>query len=398
MNKAASQPSVALVYDRVNTPFGGAENVLLVLHELYPDAPLYTSLYAANKAPWAQRFPMVYASFLNKLPLLRTMHRWLAVLMPTAFESLDLSKYDIIISVTSAEAKGVLTNPKQLHVCYLLTPPRYLYHHYRHSLDSHWLLRLPIIRQLAQLLINYLRWWDQAAIFRPDVIIPISKRVAKRVEEFYSKVEPDQVIYPPVNANQFNKIFEKPASGEAPNFLRDLTANDYLLVISRLVSHKKIKLAIHACANLNKDLVIVGNGPEQGNLIKLAKSLSTDSRILFFDSLTDDQLQEAFQRCQALIMPGEEDFGIVAMEANSFGKPVIINRRSGAAELIKSGEHGVHIKEESVPATIQAIEKLEGKSFSTSKIAKNPLKYDTKQFKQIFSQAIAACWKEQQKA
>src|SRR3989304_9837143 len=147
MSKTVS-PSVALVYDRVNTPYGGAENVLLALHQAFPTAPLFTALYSPKHAPWAAVFPAVRASFLNRLPFLRTAHRWLAWLMPLAFESLDFSDYDLIISITSAEAKGILTKPDQLHLCYLLTPPRYLYQSKKHSLNSHWLLRLPLIHQL----------------------------------------------------------------------------------------------------------------------------------------------------------------------------------------------------------------------------------------------------------
>src|SRR3990172_2049332 len=119
MKKSSSLPSIALVYDRTNTPYGGAENVLSALHQAFPDAPLYTSLYEPKVAGWALQFPAIHTSFLNRLPILRRFHRWLAWLMPVVFESFDLSAYDIIISVTSAEAKGVLTRPDQLHICYL---------------------------------------------------------------------------------------------------------------------------------------------------------------------------------------------------------------------------------------------------------------------------------------
>ncbi|OGJ38645.1 MAG: hypothetical protein A2383_00170 [Candidatus Pacebacteria bacterium RIFOXYB1_FULL_39_46] len=363
------QPSIALVYDRANTPYGGAENVLLALHQAFPKAPLYTSLSSSTHAPWIQKFPQVITSKLNKLAILRTKHRWLAFLMPMIFESFDLSKFDVIISVTSAEAKGVITRPNQLHICYLLTPPRYLYQNKKQSLASHWLLRLPLIKHLARILINYLTWWDQAAIFRPDLVIPISQLVTKRVKQFYPAIHPEPVIYPPINLQ--------------PKFLskqRSMTGlTDYLLVISRLVAYKKIELAIEAAGKLGKNLIIVGQGPEQNRLKRLALA-QTKSKILFFNQVDQDQLANLYQHCQALIMPGIEDFGIVALEANSFGKPVIINTKSGAAELIRPNVHGVHIQATNLTATVQAIQKLEKIKFSIAEIEQNPLQYDTNMF------------------
>src|SRR5258708_2622600 len=169
----STSPKVALVYDRVNTHYGGAENVLLALHQIYPSAPLYTSVYNPQTATWAKVFD-VRTSFLQKFPFAKKFHRLYVALMPLAFESFDLSEFDIVISISSAEAKGVLTKPNQLHVCYLLTPTRYLWSH-AEEYQKDWLTG-----PIRALIFNYLRWWDQSAALRPDIFIPISQLVAER--------------------------------------------------------------------------------------------------------------------------------------------------------------------------------------------------------------------------
>lgn len=387
MQKLSSSPSVALVYDRINTPYGGAENVLLALHRAFPQAPLYTSIYEPKIAGWALQFPIIHTSFLNQLPVLRRFHRWLAWLMPLAFESFDLSTYDIIISVTSAEAKGILTKPNQFHLCYLLTPPRYLYQHQAHSLDSHWLLRLPVIRQVAQFFLAYLHHWDQTAIFRPDVIIPISQQVADRVRRFYPGVKPAPVIYPPINMPIDSSSTQEPVN----------LPKEYFLVVSRLVSYKRVELALQACLQLGKNLVIVGQGPEKNKLKKLAKPGLASGQITFIEAVSRPQLATLYANCQAVLMPGEEDFGIVALEANSFGKPVIINAQSGAAELIQPGIHGLHLKKETQPAMTKALQQFEQTVFSPSKIAQNPLQYAADHFVRAFAQTTQTLWKTHQK-
>ncbi|MEA2056669.1 MAG: hypothetical protein U9O78_03095, partial [Patescibacteria group bacterium] len=164
----------ALVYDRVNTRYGGAEQILTAFFELFPQADLYTSVFDQEQAKWVKPH-RVKPSFLQKLPLAKSRHRAFLPLMPFAFENLNLSDYDLVISVTSAEAKGVITKPEQLHLCYLLSPPRYLYSHRQRYLQSRLILKIPPFAFVAKKILDYLTWWDQVAIYRPDVVIPLSK-------------------------------------------------------------------------------------------------------------------------------------------------------------------------------------------------------------------------------
>lgn len=378
------KPAVAIVYDRVNTPYGGAEQVLLALHQLYPTAPLFTAVYDPKKAKWATVFPQVIVSDLNKIPFFNQLHRWIPFLMPLAFESFDLEAYDIIISVTSAEAKGVMTKPAQLHLCYLLTPPRYLYQGREHSLQSHWLFKIPPIKWLAKLLLNYLTWWDQQAILRPDLIVPISQRVTQRIRTYYPTIKPAAVIYPPV-APALTKAVPLPIP------------QDFFLINSRLVSYKHLDQAILACAELDQNLVIVGSGPEKNNLEKLVKQLNKTNQIIFYQNINPEQLAYLYQHCQALLMPGEEDFGLVALEANSYGKPVLINSKSGAAECIDHTLHGCHISQEKAENIKQSLELFTKTNFESTRLLKNMKKYDTNTFVNKFDQLVTTLWNKHRK-
>lgn len=376
--KNSSNPKVAFVYDRVNTAHGGAEKVLLALHKIFPEAPLYTSVYDPEKANWAKIFK-IKTSFLQKIPFSQKLHRWIAPLMPIAFESLDLSNFDIVISVTSAEAKGVITNHNQLHICYLLTPTRYLYQDREAGLEASSILSLPVIKWFSNQFLNYLTWWDQVAITRPDMVVPISERVADRVKKYYPNVKPSPVIYPPVEST--------------PSTNSRSENKDYFLIVSRLVSYKKIELAIEACSRSGKKLIIVGSGPEKNKLKNLTRKLKVKQLISFLKNISAGELQKLYLSCKAVIIPGEEDFGIVALEANAYGKPVLINQKSGAAELIENNESGVYITQESVTGVLKAIKELEEKNFSYEKIIQNSQKYGTNVFTEKFSQLVKREWK-----
>src|SRR3989344_2367668 len=229
---------VALVYDRVNK-WGGAERVLLMLHEMFPDAPLYTSVYSREKAPWANVFPEVIPSFLQKFSFLRDRHELLAPLMSLAFESFDFSGYDLVISVTSEAAKGVITKPGTLHVCYCLTPTRYLWSHF----DTYFSARGgPAFgwKGITKPVVTYLRSWDKIAAQRPDVVIAISTAVQDRIKKYYNRGS--EIIYPPVDIEKFQR-----KSVDTTSLRSDVVKQRrYFLIVSRLVPYKKVDLAIEA--------------------------------------------------------------------------------------------------------------------------------------------------------
>lgn len=375
---------IALVYDRINTNYGGAEQVVSILKNFYPNAVIHTSLYDKKIATWANGY-LIKTSFLQKIPFAKNFHRYLAALMPFAFESMNLSKYDIIISITSAEAKGVISRRDQLHLCYLLSPPRYLYHYQDEYLKQNKYLKLPIINSLAKKALNYLKNWDQTAIYRPDLIIPIANIVKKRAEKYYPELQLENVIYPPVNSSLLG----------FKNKRKAIIEGQYLLLVSRLVPYKNIAPAILACQKMRLKLVVVGEGPEENRLKGMA-----DKLIVFKKRISPEKLANLYQNCRAVLSPGLDDFGLAALEANLFGKAIVINQLSGAAELIKNEVHGIHLpyKEGDQIKTIannlvESIKKLEKTEFDAKVLSKNALKYDTNRFVSSFNNALEQAYK-----
>lgn len=377
-------PKIALVYDRATVTYGGAEQVLLALQQAYPQAILYTSLYDPQKAHWAKSFT-VRTTFLQKIPFAIHLHRYLAALMPFAFESLDLSGFDIVISITSAEAKGVITNREQVHLCYLLSPPRYLYHYQDQYLHQNFVVQLPLLKQCAALALRYLKNWDQQAIFRPDVIIPIATIVKKRAAKYYPQVKTAPVIYPPLQTKWNMTLPIRPE-------LQDLsTQTPYYLLVARLVPYKHVDAAILACQRLGKALRIVGDGPESFRLHQLADK----KFITFYQEVNQTELAQLYRHAQAVLSPGLDDFSLTALEANLFGKPVIINELAGAAEIIKHGKHGLHCQYtlgnslETYSQQLQnTLQLLTTTQFNPKQLEQNARKYGTNEFIRQFTRAV----------
>jgi len=358
---------IALIYDRLATQFGGAEEVLLALHETFPSAPLYTSIYDERQARWASAFT-VKTSFLQRLPFAKKFPRLFVGLMPLAFEQLDLSEFDIILSVTSAEAKGVLTKPNQLHVCYLLTPTRYLWSHYAEYTNDR------ATGWFRKSIFQYLRWWDSTAALRPDYIIPISHHVAQRCKTYYGR-ETEPVIYPPVRLTFFKN--EKN------------TTERFYLIVSRLVEYKRIDLAIEACQKLKRKLVIIGDGPDLMRLKAIAQTHSAPpSLITFLGAVQSQQVEAYYTSCSAFLSPAEEDFGITILEALSAGKPVIPYKGSGGAEVVEENKTGVFLKEQTITSLIAAIEKSESISWDSEYIQKSVRKYSVHEFEIHIQKAL----------
>lgn len=350
---------IALVYDRVNK-FGGAERVLLRLHKLWPKAPLYTAVYNPKTARWADVFE-VKPSFLQLLPFFRKHHQILPTLTPYAFESFDFNDFDLVFSVSSAEAKMVVTKSSVIHINYCLTPTRYLWSH------TFFYQKQGFKGFLLKFLAPKLRMQDYIASQRVDKMIAISKTIQQRIKKYYNL--DSEIIYPPVEnlAAKFKKS----------QLTQNFSKKDYYLVVSRLEDYKRVDLAIEACKQLNRKLIIVGKGSLERKLSKNA-----GSTVQFFRDLTDFQLSQYYMHCRALIFPGEEDFGITPVEAQFFGKPVIFYNKGGAVETVIEGETGVSFSKSSVKSLKLAILKFEKTLFSSKKCQNNAQRFSQEKFDQ----------------
>lgn len=367
---------VAIVYDRVNK-FGGAERVLLTLHKMFPKAPLYTSVYDHKNAKWAKVFPEIKTSFLQKFPFVKNNHEFFSVFMPLAFSRFNFDEYDLVISVTSEFAKNI--NVRGKHICYCLTPTRYLWSHNDEYFENKYL------RFISKPIIKYLKFIDKKAAKKPDEMIAISTTVQRRIKKYYKRET--KIIFPPVqtiNKNFKNPLLrgvQKPASREFfENFRKE--KNNYYLIVSRLVKYKKVDLAIEAFNELNLPLVIVGEGREERKLKKIAKK-----NIYFAGFIDEEELSKYYKNAKALIFPQEEDFGITAVEAQMCGTPVIAYKAGGAIDTI-SKNTGVFLTRQNKENLIEAIKKFEKTKFDKKNIKKNAERFSEKKFKQEFLELV----------
>lgn len=334
---------VALVHDHLLQQ-GGAERVLEAFGALWPDAPLYTL------AMDTQQFPQfkgktVHTSFLDRPPFGKRLFRWLLPLMPTAVESFDLRDADVVVSSVSALAKGVITHPHTIHICYCHTPTRYLWSENQEYVEE---LHVPVFvkRALAPVL-TWLRTWDRAAAERVDVFIANSETVKKRIKKYYGKES--IVIHPPVDVDRFS--------------LSTTPEKKYFLAGGRLVAYKRFDIVVDAFTKLGKPLVIFGTGPAEENLKKRA-----GKNITFVGRVSDDERARLFSEAIAFINPQEEDFGITAVESMASGRPVIAYAKGGASETVREGETGTLFYEQSAEELMDTILHFSAEDFSPIRI------------------------------
>jgi glycosyltransferase involved in cell wall biosynthesis len=312
--------NVALVHDWLNQ-MGGAEDVLETLVGLYPAAPVYTSIYRREVMPDAYRSWDIRPSFMNRLPLVKRRHQPFLPLYPLAFESFDLSGYDLVLSNKSGFCHGVLTGPDTLHVCYCLTPTRYVWDLTRYAARENLGRRT---RALLQPLLAWLRLWDRLAADRVDHFVAISKTVQRRIARYYRRRS--VIIYPPVDTERFDVT-----SGQV---------DDFYLVVSRLVPYKRVDLAVEAFGRLGRPLVVVGDGRDRAALEAMA-----GASVTFTGRLPDQQVADLMGRCRALIFPGVDDFGITPVQAMAAGRPVIAYAAGGALDTVVEGLTGLFFRE-----------------------------------------------------
>jgi glycosyltransferase involved in cell wall biosynthesis len=348
----------------------GGERVVDTIASMFPHADVFTLFLDQRKVPLGLRKHKITTSFLDKIPAARRAHRYFLPFYPLAVEMLDLSGYDLIITSDSGPMKGVITNPHSMHICYCYSPMRYVW-------DAHpaYLRAMsPLIRTAFRPVSHYVRNWDYSAAQRVDRFIAISRYIATRIRKYYRR--DSTVIYAPVDTSR--------------GFIAD-KHEGYYLTVGRLVSYKRTNILIDACYRLGRKLVIVGDGPEMKRLKqKAAKNIE------FLGEVDDSRLSDIYARCRAFLFAADEDFGLVPLEAHSYGRPVIAFGKGGALETVvgtytpaeyssSDGEPtitGVFFREQTAESLAEAILAFESSEeiFLPQDIQLHARKFDTSVF------------------
>ncbi|MFA6438030.1 MAG: glycosyltransferase [Bacteriovoracaceae bacterium] len=354
---------VALVHDWC-TGMRGGEKCLEVLCEIFPEAPIYTLLHNKGTMSATIERHVFITSFINALPAKTTQYRKYLPLFPFAIAQFDLSEYDLVISTSHAVAKNVRVRKDAVHICYCFTPMRYVWDMYDQYFGKD-KASLPI-RIVMKLIAPLLRWWDVKTAAHVTYFIAISEEIRKRIQKHYHRDA--EMIYPPVDIEQFQL---------------STVQGDFFLIVSALVPYKRVDLAVKAFNANGKHLVIAGTGPENGKLRAMAKP-----NIQFLGWQSDDELAQLYGRCKALIFPGVEDFGIVPLEAQASGKPVIAFRQGGALETIVDGITGIFFGSQTAESLQNAIQRCSLIKFNPQAIREHAVRFSRTNFRQNIGRSI----------
>lgn len=359
--------NIAIVHDwLIGT--AGAERVLEQLLQIYPEADIYTSYHIPERTR-NLKVKNVSTTYLQKFPKSLKRRQILVPLMPMAFESLDLSKYDVVISNTSSVGKGVITKVETPHICYCHTPTRYIWEpHLDTRNNKSWLRRQATFK---------MRMRDRIAAMRPDYYIANSENIKKKIWKYYRR--DSAVVFPPVNVGRF-KVADK----------KDI--KDYYLCSGRLIEYKKFDLAIKAFNDLGKPLYIIGSGPEEKKLKELAKP-----NIRFLGQLSDEEQAKVYREAKAYIFPANEDFGIVPIEALASGRPVIAYAAGGALESIKEGITGTFFKEQTPQCLIEAVREFNPDKYDGQRLRQAAFDFDDAVFRKNFKETVEEMLKDYKK-
>ncbi len=339
-----SAARIALVHDWL-TGMRGGEKALEVLCERYPDAELFTLVHLPNSVSATIERRPIHTSFIQRLPAMARHYRRYLPLFPRAIERFSFDRFDLVLSVSHCVAKSVITPPGVRHICYCLTPMRYAWDQFEAYFGRErmgWMgsrVMRPIMRGMAR--------WDRDTAVRPDRYVAISHYVAGRIGRYYNRAA--TVVYPPVNTQFFCP------DGSTPE--------GFALIVSALVPYKRIELAIEACAKARVPLTIIGDGPDRAMLERVAAG-----RVRFLGRLPDEQVRAYYRRSSVVLLPGEEDFGIVPLEAQACGRPVVARARGGALETVVPGETGALVDSPSADAFADAVADTVIRRFDTGAI------------------------------
>lgn len=342
----------------------GGEKVVQELCDLYPDAHILSLVVDRDTLPSRLARRKIFTSFINNLPFSKRWYKHYLPLMPLALEQFDLRGYDLVISSESGPAKGVLTSPDTLHICYCHTPMRYVWdmcHDYMSTSGR-------IKRFFMAPLLHYLRLWDRLSADRVDHFVANSANVARRIAKHYRR-EAD-VVYPPVAVNDF--------------FISE-QHDDFYLMVGQLVGYKRPDLAVKAFTRSGRRLVIIGEGEQMRTLREMA-----GKNVEFLGRQPFNVLSNYYSRCQALVFPGEEDFGIVPLEAMASGRPVIAFGKGGTLETVVDGKTGVFFHEQTEDALVAAVERFEGmrNEFFPDEIRAHACQFGSERFRTEMSRII----------
>ncbi len=354
---------IALVHDYLNQ-YGGAERVLEALHALYPQAPVYTSIYAPDMMPALYRQWDIRTSFMQRLPGIMRQHQAYLLLYPTAVESYDLSDYDVVLSSSSAFAKGVITCEDALHVCYCHAPMRFAWSYYDYIKGERVGRKMQAVLPLA---LNYVRLWDEVSARRVDAYVANSRMVARRIRKRYGRQA--TVINPPVDTSLYTPDLS--------------TQGDYFLIVSRMIPYKRLDLAIEAFNSLGLPLKMVGKGRQEAELRARAMS-----NIQFVGSVPDAELKRLYAGCRALIFPGMEDFGISPLEAQASGRPVIAYEAGGALETVVPGVTGEFFTEQTAESLAEVVSRFDSRQYDPAAIRHHAETFDTEVFKRRIAEFV----------
>ncbi len=359
---------IAIVTDWL-TNYGGAESVISAFHDLFPDAPIYTTMYKPEKMRELGKLKNIKTSFLQKIPGAK--HQWMLGLMPMAVEMMDLDEFDVVLSSCHSVSKGVITKPETLHISYCHTPMRYAWESWDFETR---LKKFPkILHPLARRQIKKIRRWDKAAAQRVDKYIANSSYIKSKIDEHYQRES--NVIYPPVHCETFEPV-KNPSA-------------DFYFSAGRLIPYKKFDLLVEAFNKSGKKLIIAGTGPDLEKLKKLA-----NNNVEVLGYVEDEKLKELYANCKGFLFPQMEDAGIVPLEAMASGRPVIAYNKGGSLDTMIEGKTGVFFEKQTVESLNKAIEKFEIMSFDPNFIREHAEKYDVEIFKEKIRSYVKKSYQE----
>jgi glycosyltransferase involved in cell wall biosynthesis len=360
-----SKPKVALVCDWL-TGVGGAERVVLELHKMFPEAPIYTSQYSPSKIDWFKDAD-VRTTWLQKLP--KGLRKFLPALRAWTFSRLDLSDYDLVISSSGAEAKGVKTGPDTVHISYIHSPTHYYWIRYNEYLKNPGFGRLdPLARLGLKLLAAPLRKWDYKAAQRPNHLIANSTHTQAMIKKFYGR--DSMVIHPPVDIERFAGQTEEPRKG--------------FVTAGRQTPYKRLDLPVKVATELGLNLIVLGDGPDYKRLRKMAGKTVT-----FLRDKNDEEIAHYFRTSEAFVFPNMDDFGIVAVEALAAGTPVIAYKAGGALDYIEDGKNGLFFDKQDVESLKKVMQNFSPSNFNHERIQQSAAKFSIEEFHNKFRQFIS---------